>query len=308
MINRILIRIKVIQIVYSYYLNTKKDLSTVEKELFFSMGKAYELYNLLLLLMVEITKLQRKKLDAAKHKLLPSKEDLLPNTKFINNKFIAQLENNNQLGKYIANEKISWINDLDFVKRLLEEILASDIYKEYMDSPDKSFEADREFWRRIFKTFICESEDLEQLLEDNSVYWNDDLDIVCTFVLKTIKRISEKGGQEQELLPMFKDKEDAEYAKDLLHRTILHQDEFNELIQKQAKNWEFERIAFMDLIIMQTALAELTAFPTIPINVTLNEYIEIGKQYSTEKSGTFINGMLDGIISGLKKENKLLKN
>lgn len=308
MINRILIRIKIIQIVYSYYLNTKRDLSTVEKELFFSMGKAYELYNLLLLLPVEVTELQKRKLDAAKHKLLPTEKDLAPNTKFIDNKFVAQLAENNQLRKFVASEKITWINDLDYVKRLSDTILSSSLYEDYMNAADDSYEADREFWRKAFKTYICNNEDLDQVLEDNSVYWNDDADIVSTFVLKTIKRFDQKEGCEQELLPMFKDNDDIQFAKELLHRTILNKEEYNELIQKQAKNWEFERIAFMDLIIMQAALAELTGFPTIPINVTLNEYIEIAKQYSTEKSGTFINGILDGIIATLKKEKKLLKN
>ena len=308
MINRILIRIKIIQIIYSYYFNIKNDLSTVEKELFFSLGKAYELYNLLLLLPIEITNLQKRKLDAGKYKLLPTNKDLIPNTKFIDNKFVLQLSENKQLKKNIANEKISWANDADFVKRLLETISTSDIYADYMNSEDNSFDADREFWRKIFKAFICNSEDLEQVLEDNSVYWNDDLEIVSTFALKTIKRFNENSGADENLLPMFKDDEDVRFAEELLHRTILRQSEYNELIQKQAQNWEFERIAFMDLIIMQTALAELTGFPTIPVKVTLNEYIEIAKYYSTEKSGTFINGVLDGIVASLKKENKLLKN
>ena len=308
MINRILIRIKIIQIVYSYYLNSKRDLSTVEKELFFSMKKAYELYNLLLLLMVDLTEMQKRKLDAAKHKLLPSEADLAPNLKFIENKYIAQLSQNIHLRKFIANEKISWINQGDFLKSLLDEILSSEIYTEYMSSPDNSYESHREFWRKIFKTIICGNEYLEQVLEDMSVYWNDDIDIVYTFVLKTIKRFDEKQGEKQELLPMFKADDDKDFARELLHRAILHQEEYNEMIQEQAKNWEFDRIAFMDLIIMQTALAELTGFQTIPINVTLNEYIEIAKQYSTEKSSTFINGILDAVIATLKKEKKLLKN
>ena len=308
MINRILIRIKVIQIVYSYYLNAKRDLPSVEKELFFSLRKAYELYNLLLLLPIEITELQRRKLDAGKHKLLPGKTDLAPNTKFIENKFVLRLSENKQLEKIVASENISWTNDIDFVKRLSETILNSELYDEYMNASDSSFEADHEFWRKIFKSFICNNEDLEQVLEDSSVYWNDDLEIVSTFALKTIKRFNENSEAEENLLPMFKDDEDVRFAEELLRRTIMYQSEYRDLIQKQAKNWEFERIALMDLIVMQTALAELTSFPTIPVRVTLNEYIEIAKHYSTEKSGTFINGILDGIVASLKKENKLLKN
>lgn len=308
MINRVLIRIKVVQIIYSYYLNTKKDLLVVEKELFFSMEKSFELYHLLLLLMVSITEMQDRKLDAAKHKLLPSEADLNPNTKFIDNKFIAQLSKNKQLNRYLSDKKKSWANHSDLVKNLLEEIISTDIYAAYMVSSERSYEADREFWRKIFKSVICNNEELLDTLEDMSVYWNDDIDIICTFVLKTIKRFEEKTGEEQDLLPMFKANEDREFAKELLSRTIIYQTEYEDMIRAQAKNWEFERIALMDLIIMQTALSELTGFSTIPLNVTLNEYIEIAKHYSTEKSGNFINGILDGIIFSLKKENKLSKD
>ncbi|MCD7973281.1 MAG: transcription antitermination factor NusB [Candidatus Azobacteroides sp.] len=308
MINRILIRIKVIQILYSYFLNIKRDIPTVEKELFFSLEKAYELYNMFLLLMINISELQARKLDAAKHKLLPTETDLHPDTRFIDNRFMKQLSENNQLKKFVANEKISWINQEELIKSLLDQIISSDIYKEYMASSESSYQADREFWRKVFKNILCNNEDVIQALEDMSVYWNDDVEIVCTFVLKTIKRFEEGAGEDQSLLPMFRAEDDKDFAKELLRRTILHHEEYNELIQAQAKNWEFERIAFMDLVIMQTALAELTGFPSIPVNVTLNEYIEIAKQYSTEKSSTFINGMLDAIIDILKKENKLLKN
>jgi len=308
MINRILIRIKVIQIIYSYSLNAQKGLPVAEKELLFSLEKTYELYNLLLSLMVSITEMQDRKLDSAKHKLLPTKEDLNPNTKFTDNQFTAQLAKNKQLNNFISEKKLSWNNYPDLIKDLLEKITSSEIYTEYMDSNDNSYDADREFWRKTFKLIIAEDPELLDTLEDVSVYWNDDIDIVSTFVLKTIKRFDKNSGENQELLPMFKSEDDKQFASDLLNRAILHQEEFEEMIRIQAKNWEFDRIALMDLLVMQTALAELTDFPTIPINVTLNEYIEIAKHYSTTKSGTFINGILDGIISMLKKEKKLLKS
>ena len=308
MINRILIRIKVIQIIYSYSLNAQKGLPVAEKELLFSLEKTYELYNLLLSLMVSITEMQDRKLDSAKHKLLPTKEDLNPNTKFTDNQFTAQLAKNKQLNNFISEKKLSWNNYPDLIKDLLEKITSSEIYAEYMDSNDNSYDADREFWRKTFKLIIAEDPELLDTLEDVSVYWNDDIDIVSTFVLKTIKRFDKNLGENQELLPMFKSEDDKQFASDLLNRAILHQEEFEEMIRVQAKNWEFDRIALMDLLVMQTALAELTDFPTIPINVTLNEYIEIAKHYSTTKSGTFINGILDGIISMLKKEKKLLKS
>ncbi|MBE6287886.1 MAG: transcription antitermination factor NusB [Mediterranea massiliensis] len=308
MINRVLIRLKIIQIVYAYYQNGSKNLDAAEKELFFSLSKAYDLYNYLLLLMVAITNYAQKRIDAGKAKLAPTPEELYPNMKFVENKFIAQLEVNKQLQDYVANQKRSWVNEEDFVKALYEKIIASDTYKEYMASEDKSYEADRELWRKLYKTLIFNNEDLDGLLEDQSLYWNDDKQVVDTFVLKTIKRFDEKNGANQELLPEFKDEEDREFARRLFRRTILNSDYYRHLISENTRNWDLERVAFMDVVVMQCALAELLSFPNIPISVTLNEYVDIAKVYSTLKSGSFVNGTLDGIVKVLKSENKLTKN
>ena len=280
MINRVLIRLKIVQIVYAYYQNGGKNLDTAEKELFFSLSKAYDLYNYLLLLMVEVTKQANKRLNAAKNKLVPTKEELFPNTKFVENRFIAQLEVNKQLLEFSNNQKKTWENEADFVKTLCDKILESDIY----------------------------NIELDQVLEDQSLYWNDDKEIVDTFVLKTIKRFDEKNGAKQELLPEFKDEEDQDFARRLFRRTILNADYYRHLISENTKNWDLDRVAFMDVVIMQIALAEILSFPNIPVSVSLNEYVEIAKLYSTPKSGGFINGTLDGIVNSLKKENKLTKN
>ena len=306
MINRVLIRLKIIQIVYAYYQNGSKNLDSAEKELFFSLSKAYDLYNYLLMLMIALTEYAQKRIDAAKAKLAPTKEELYPNKKFVENKFIAQLEVNKQLSEFIANQKRTWANDQDFVKELYEKIVETDIYKDYMASDDNSYEADRELWRKIYKTYIFNNDSLDQVLEDQSLYWNDDKEIVDTFVLKTIKRFDEKKGANQELLPEFKDDEDQEFARRLFRRTILNSDYYRHLVSENTKNWELDRIAFMDVIIMQTALAEILSFPNIPVSVSLNEYVEIAKLYSTSKSGSFINGTLDGIVNQLKKEGKLM--
>ena len=308
MINRVLIRLKIVQIVYAYYQNGGKNLDTAEKELFFSLSKAYDLYNYLLLLMVEVTKQANKKLNAAKNKLIPTKEELFPNTKFVENRFIAQLEVNKQLLDFAGNQKKTWENEADFVKSLCEQIMESDIYKEYMASETSSYEEDREVWRKIYKKIIFNNAELDQVLEDQSLYWNDDKEIVDTFVLKTIKRFEEKNGAKQELLPEFKDDEDQDFARRLFRRAILNSDYYRHLISENTKNWELDRVAFMDVIIMQIALAEVLSFPNIPVSVSLNEYVEIAKLYSTPKSGGFINGTLDGIVNQLKKENKLTKN
>ena len=308
MINIVLFRLKIVQIVYAYYQNGGKNLDTAEKELFFSLSKAYDLYNYLLLLMVEVTKQANKRLNAAKNKLVPTKEELFPNTKFVENRFIAQLEVNKQLLEFSNNQKKTWENEADFVKTLCDKILESDIYKEYMASETSSYEEDRELWRKLYKNIIFNNIELDQVLEDQSLYWNDDKEIVDTFVLKTIKRFDEKNGAKQELLPEFKDEEDQDFARRLFRRTILNADYYRHLISENTKNWDLDRVAFMDVVIMQIALAEILSFPNIPVSVSLNEYVEIAKLYSTPKSGGFINGTLDGIVNSLKKENKLTKN
>jgi N utilization substance protein B len=308
MINRVLIRLKIVQIVYAYYQNGGKNLDTAEKELFFSLSKAYDLYNYLLLLMVEVTKQAERKQNAAKAKLLPSEEELHPNTKFVDNRFIAQLEVNEQLRQFAESQKKTWENESEFVKSLCEKIMATETYQNYMEAETSSYEEDRELWRKLYKTIIFKSEELDQVLEDQSLYWNDDKEIVDTFVLKTIKRFEEKNGAKQELLPEFKDDEDQEFARRLFRRTILNADYYRHLISENTRNWDLDRVAFMDVIIMQIALAEILSFPNIPVSVSLNEYVEIAKLYSTPKSGSFINGTLDGIVNVLKADNKLTKN
>lgn len=292
---------------YAYYQNGSKNIDSAEKELFFSLSKAYDLYNYLLMLMVAVTEYARRKTDAAKTKLAPTPEELHPNMKFVDNKFIAQLEVNKQLAEFVANQKRTWANDQDFIKELYEKIVETDTYKDYMASTEDSFEADRELWRKLYKTCVFNNVSLDQVLEEQSLYWNDDKEIVDTFVLKTIKQFDPKNGADQKLLPEFKDDEDREFARRLFRRTLLNADYYRHLISASAKNWDFDRIAFMDIVIMQSALAEILSFPNIPVSVSLNEYVEIAKLYSTSKSGGFINGTLDGIVNQLKKEGKLTK-
>ncbi|MDR0977047.1 MAG: transcription antitermination factor NusB [Prevotellaceae bacterium] len=305
MINRVLIRIKVVQLVYAYYQNGNKNLDSAEKELFFSLSKAYDLYNYLLMLIVAITAYAQKRVENAKAKLSPTSEELNPNMKFVENKFAAQLEINKQLLDFAATQKRTWANDEDFIKGLYEQLTASDIYKVYMASDDNSYAADRELWRKLYKTFLFNNATLDALLEEQSLYWNDDKEIVDTFVLKTIKRFDEKSGANQELLPEFKDEEDQEFARRLFRRTILNVDYYRHLISENVRNWDLDRVAYMDVIIMQCALAEILSFPNIPVSVSLNEYVDIAKVYSTPKSGSFVNGTLDGIVNQLRYEGKL---
>lgn len=193
-----------------------------------------------------------------------------------------------------------------FIRILLDRLLASDLYKTYLTSEEDSYAVDQDFWKKAFKHIIVENEDLSEILEAQSLYWNDDLETISTFVLKTIKRFDQSKGAEQELLPMFKDDEDAEFAKMLFRKTLMNVDVNKALIDQHTKNWEIDRVAFMDIVIMLVAIAEIKSFPTIPVKVTLNEYIEIAKSYSTIKSGHFINGILDAVASQLKKDGFLV--
>ncbi|GHT61504.1 N utilization substance protein B [Bacteroidia bacterium] len=308
MINRIIIRIKVLQIVYAYYQKNSRDLVSAENELLFSLEKSYDLYHYLLLLIVLLTDAEQKRLDKNKNRLLVTEEQLNPNRRLADNRFAEQLRTNGKLTAFSLRKGTLWNEDNAlFVRKLLKKIIQSDYYREYLESTD-SYRSDQEFWRRVFKHLILEESELCEILEDKSIYWEDDLDVIGTFVLKTIKRFTPETCTKQELLPMFKDGEDREFALKLLHFTLLEEKEHNERINRQINNWELDRIAQMDLYIMQIALSELLNFPSIPISVTLNEYIDLSRYYSTPKSPNFINGILDSIVRELKSEGKLFKD
>jgi transcription antitermination protein NusB len=307
MINRALLRTKIVQILYSYYKSDSKSFPVAEKELFHSIEKTYDLYYHLLQLSIEITRFASDRIETRRNKLRPTEEDLNPNTRFIDNSFIAQLSTNIQFNEFLTANKLSWVNDSEIIKVLYEQILASDFYVEYMQAPTADYAADKDIWRKIYKKIMLQSEDLDDSIQDQNIYWTDDIEMVVSFIIKTIKRFDASKGDEQALLPMFKDEEDADFARKLLRNVLTKGDQLRQMIDVNTKNWELDRIAFMDIVIMEVALAELMDFPTIPVNVTLNEYIEIAKTYSTDKSGTFINGVLDNIVGQLRKDNKLIK-
>jgi N utilization substance protein B len=307
MLNRGLIRIKILQILYAYYQSGNRNLQEVENEMMFSLRKSYDLYHQFLLLIITATNLQERFIENRRRRYNPAPEDLSPNMRFVNNRFVKQLTINRELRKYVDENKISWDNDEDFVKDVLNMILSTDFYSEYMASPTDSYEADHNFWRDIFKHHICENEEIASYLEDCSIYWNDDIGIVSSYVLKTIKFFDESEGEHQTLLPMFKDQEYHMFAIQLLRKTIIFGNDYREIIRRNSNNWDNERIAVMDMLIVQMAIAEILAFPSIPINVSFNEYIEIARYYSTPKSGPFINGILDAIVNELRKDNLLIK-
>jgi len=307
MINREIIRIKIVQLTYAYYQNGNKNIDAAEKELFFSLSKAYDLYNYLLALMVAVSKEARRRLEVlqgrAEREGTPA-----PSPRFAYNRFAIQLEENKQLQEFTETQKKTWNDEPEFVGRLLEQIQDSQIYKDYMMSDEDSYAADREVWRKIYRTLIQENEDLDLLLEEQSLYWNDDKEIVDTFVLKTIKRFDEQNGKNQQLLAEYDSEEDREYARKLFRATIMNADEYQRYMSEASRNWDFSRLAYMDIVIMQIAIAEMLTCPSIPVSVTINEYVDIAKLYSTVKSGGYINGMLDAIARHLIQTGRLMKS
>ena len=231
----------------------------------------------------------------------------MPSEKFINNRFALQLEDNQMLNEYTDEKVLSWNDDIEFVRKMCNLVENSQIYTEYMVSEEDSYEADREVWRKLYKALIQENSDLDSLLEEKSIYWNDDKEVVDTFVLKTIKRFDPENGYKQELLPEYNDEEDREFACKLLRATILNADQYQRYMSDASRNWDFSRLAYMDVVIMQIAIAEMMTFPNIPISVTINEYVDLAKLYSTNRSGGYINGMLDTIARFLVETGKLRK-
>ena len=306
MINRELIRIKIVQLTYAYYQNGNRNLDMAEKELLFSLSKAYHLYHYLLALIVAVSKEARKYYDVELAKAKRENKEL-PSSKFVDNKFATQLEENKQLCDFISNQKQTWDDDIEFVRKLYLQIVQSRTYVDYMESDDNSYEADREVWRKLYKTLIMENDELDSVLEEKSLYWNDDKEIVDTFVLKTIKRFEPENNVKQELLPEYKDEEDKDFARKLFRATILNADQYQRYMSETSRNWDFSRLAYMDVVIMQIAIAEMLTFPNIPINVTINEYVDLAKIYSTPKSFGYINGMLDSIARYLISTGVLLK-
>ena len=306
MINREIIRSKIVQLTYAYYQNGSKNIDSAEKELFFSLSKAYDLYNNLLALVVAITKEARRRLEVlqtrAEREGTPA-----PSQKFALNRFALQLEENKMLNEFMGTQKRTWSDSPEFVASLLELIEQSDIYKEYMESSEDNYDIDREVWRKIYRTFIQKNNDLDNLLEEVSLYWNDDKEIVDTFVLKTFNRFNEQDGAKQDLLPEWDSDEEKDFARKLFRSSILNADEYQHYMSEASRNWDFSRLAYMDIVIMQIAIAEIMNFPNIPISVTINEYVDLAKLYSTRKSGGYINGMLDAIARHLIDTGRLAK-
>lgn len=309
MLSRRHIRIKTFLALYAYIFSNNKELDKGERELLFSLKKVYELYITFLSAFNEIKVLAEEKIENAKTKNRPTEDDLNPNLKFINNRAFALLNQNSQLQKDISNMNVMWSTDGAFtvISQIYQEIKKSDEYQAYMNSGADSFGEDKNFLISIFKENIVNNELLHDVLEDNSIFWNDDLDIVAIATIKTIENLSENDSGFETLTPLFKDEDDETYAKLLFRNAILKDAECQKLIGAQTKNWDVDRLAKTDVILMNMAIVEALDFPSIPVKVTMNEYIEISKFYSTPKSKGFINGILDKIFNQLKSDGKINK-
>lgn len=302
MISRRLLRIKALMALYAYNRREDNDLVKAEKELMFSIGKTYDLYHYFLLLILEIADIATDKIERALQKKMPTYTDLNPNRRFIDNQIINKLRNNLAFKKYVTGAKLSWVNYSHIPRILYNKMISWDYYSEYMNSDDHSFQSDKKFIIKLIIELFSGSEDLLNCLEEQSIYWNDDMDYVTVMVEKTLKKFKAETKEDIGLMPLFKNQEDEEFVKLLFRKAVLNSAKCSDFIDNNTTNWEVERIALMDILVMQLAITEILEFPEIPVKVTLNEYIEIAKYYCTSKSSTFVNGILDNIVREIREK------
>jgi N utilization substance protein B len=273
----------------------------------FSIAKSYDLYHYLLLLVLEIADIAGEKIDQALQKRMPSHEDLNPKRRFVDNQVIAQIRKNIEFNSYVSSKKLSWINNSHIPRLLYNKMIVWEVYEEYMKAETANYLSDRKFIIRLVTELFSNSEDLHSNLEEQSIYWNDDMEYISSMVEKTLKKFKTDSGEKTPLMPLFKNTEDEEFVKILFRKAIHHSKKCSELIDKNTTNWEVDRIALMDILVMQLAITEILEFPEIPVKVTLNEYIEIAKYYCTSKSSTFVNGILDNIVKEIRDEGLFSK-
>ncbi|HRG01353.1 MAG TPA: transcription antitermination factor NusB [Bacteroidia bacterium] len=292
------------QTLYSYFQQEKPDAVFYEKELFKSLDKIYDLYIYVLVLFTDIHHTALLVTEENKNKRLPSKEDLQPNMRFIENVVLVSLTRSEELKKEVANRKISWQSDFDLVRKLYAELRTTELYKNYMASTTPSAKEDKQFLISMATEFLYEHDLLNHIFEEKNIHWADDTFGAFSMVSRTFENFTGKLN----LVPLYKDKEDdVQFISTLFRKTIAGDKEFNKLIDEKTKNWELDRIASMDILLMKMAIAEFLYVSNVPVKVSLNEYIDISKEYSTPNSRTFINGVLDKIIADLKRDNKIQK-
>ena len=307
MLSRRVLRTKVVKAVYAHQQCENMTPVTSEKNLVLSIDRAYDLYFHLLALVPEIAEYAAERIRIGENKKLPTYDDLHPNRKFVENKVIARLNEDEELQAQLKARKLSWANHRDLIVALYNALIRQPFYMKYMASDERSFREDAQLVSDIYMTMLEEFEPLDRVLEEQSILWNDDLGFLLTMVSRTILSMRE-AHEAIKLMPQFKSEEDLDYAKSLLRNAIAGFERISLLLDNSMQNWDIERVALMDQIILITAIAEAENFPSIPVRVTMNEYIDIAKCYSTDSSGGFINGLLDKIISRLTEEGKIVKS
>jgi N utilization substance protein B len=304
MLNRRFLRIKVMQALYSFFQHEKADMAKFEKEMFQSLDKIFELYLSILCLVSDIHHVALVMMDENKNKRLPNSSDLDPNLKFVKNSLLIGISESSELKSHIEKRKISWQNDFDVVRKLFVEIRNGESYKAYMQSNETNVVEDRDFVISMITEHLSENEVLISLFEEKNIHWADDTFVAFNSVIRNF----EEFNGEFKLSPLLKDeKDDMEFMSLLFKKTILYRQQFEELIGRHTQNWEVDRIANMDMLLMEMALAEIMYIPNVPVKASLNEYIDISKEYSTPNSKVFVNGVLDKIIAELKRDNKIEK-
>ncbi len=309
MLSRRLIRIRVMQTFYSYLLKGIDSAEKAEHQLFESLDRTYDLYFYLLQLIIEIVDFARFKIQKDKQKFLPTYEDLHPNTKFIENKLVAQLKENLDLQQNIQRIPYNWNDETDrvLIKKLYNELKQSEFYQQYMNSDDRSYSADKQVILDFIEKILYNSDDLFDNLEEKNLYWADSVDYILAMVYKTVQHFSIGDDMRKPLMKKFKNPEDAIFARNLLINSILKHQQYLQILEDHIANWDIKRLAQVDIVLLILGLHELLYMEEIPIKVTLNEYIEIAKHYSTEKSPSFINGILDKIVKKFQEEKLIVK-
>lgn len=308
MLNRRHIRIKVMQTLYAFGGGEGDDFKKDKTFLLQSLENMYDLHLLMLSLLIEVQKRAEDYQSRAQKKILATQEDKDPNRKFIDNQVLQILKEDKALQNEIENRKIDdWYLDFEYVDIIFKSILESEIYKEYMSTRISNFNEDRDFIVNVFTEIIAPNEKLYNYIEDKKLTWLDDLPVVNTGILKMLRNLKKENKTTYFTPRLFKDTEDKEFATDLFQKTLLSKTKFNQEIAAKTQNWDAERIANLDAILLQMAICEFQKFPSIPVKVTINEYIDIAKEYSTPKSSFFINGILDKIVKEYKEKGELNK-
>ena len=305
MLSRRLLRIKVIKALFAHIKSGADNMIASEKTLMASVDKAYDLYFQMLTLPVEIVRYAEQRQELAKQKKLPTFEDLHPNTKFIDNSIVRIIANSDAVNDHVAARKLGWGQYPDLIRTLYTQLVESDYYKEYMQREERSLDEDRRLLDAFFRS-MQECEALDDVLEEISILWNDDLPYIIMMILRTLENLR-PTHTDLKVPAKFKSSEDPEFVKTLFEKTLVNYTSYQDYIERYTANWDVERIVFMDNLILATAMAELINFPSIPVKVTLDEWIEISKYYSTPGSSTFINGVLDKIVESITEEGRIRK-